>query len=169
MGSCPSSSQRPRLLRSRQRTGLYSTPDHNRLRRKKRHRLLIKERRCQKFLDDQNKKRLRIDKILNVSIVKQIFEHPHGKHKVTGHFGEQAGIIFICQILLIQIYIIQIYIIQIYIIQIFFLRIIGWKHGQDQRVFFDRSVNRLLFRKVILRQHPFLIILNHLLKAGKQW
>ncbi len=162
MGSCPSSSQRPRLLRSRQRTGLYSTPDHNRLRRKKRHRLLIKEHRCQKFLDDQNKKRLRIDKILNVSIVKQIFEHPHGKHKVTGHFGEQAGIIFICQILLIQ----------IYIIQIFFLRIIDGKHGQDQRVFFDRSVNRLLFRKVILRQHPFLlllIIINHLLKAGKQW
>ena len=161
MGACPSSSPRPRLLRSGQRTGLYSTPDHNRLRRQKRHRVIIKERRCQKSLDDQNKKRLRIGKILNVNIVKQIFEHrrPHGKLKVAGHFGQQAGIIFICQILLIQ----------IFIVQIFILRNIGGKHGQDQRVFFNRSINRLIFRKIILRQHPFLLIINHLLKAGKQW
>lgn len=139
MGACPP--PQPRLLRSGQRTGLYSTPDHNRVSRKKRHRILIKKRGSQKFLDDQNKKRLRIGKIhkiLNVRIVRQIFGHrrPHGKHKITGHFGEQTGIFFISQI---------------FIVQILIDTVIGGKRGQDQRGHFIRNIDRLLIRKVILR------------------
>lgn len=165
LGLRPSSPPRPRLLRSGKRTGLHSTPQHNRLKQKKRDRILFKKRRSEKFLNDQIKKRRWIDKILNVSGDHKVFKpwRTHKRHKVINILGEQTGLLF-CKV-----FVIQIVIRQIIGGQSVVSTVISGKYGQIQRFILIWNLDRILFRKVILRQQPFIIfVINDVLKTGKQ-
>lgn len=161
LGLRPSSPPRPRLLRSGKRQSLYATLVNNRLRQEKRHRISVRKRGRKKLINDQIQRNFRIDKDLDVSIVHQIIKprRTHRRHKVIDHIGEQTGLLF-CKV-----FVIQIVIRQIIGGQSVVSTVISGKYGQIQRFILDR----ILFRKVILRQQPFIIfVINDVLKTGKR-
>ena len=157
--SSSSSPPRPRLLRSGKRQSLYATLVNNRLRQEKRHRISVRKRGRKKLINDQ------IDKDLDVSIVHQIIKprRTHKRHKVINILGQQAGILF-CKV-----FVIQIVIRQIIGGQSVVSTVISGKYGQIQWFILIWNLDRILFRKVILRQQPFIIfVINDVLKTGKQ-
>ena len=166
MGLRSSSPPRPRLLRSGKRQSLYATLVNNRLRQEKRHWISVRKRGRKKLINDQIQRNFRIDKDLDVSIVHQIIKprRTHRRHKVIDHLiGQQTGLLF-CKV-----FIIQIVIRQIIGGQSVVSTVISGKYGQIQRFILIWNLDRILFRKVILRQQPFIIfVINDVLKTGKQ-
>lgn len=109
--------------------------------------------------------RHRINKILNVSDYHKVFKprRTHRRHKVIDLIGEQTGLLF-CKV-----FVIQIVIRQIIGGQSVVSTVISGKYGQIQRFILIWNLDRILFRKVILRQQPFIIfVINDVLKTGKQ-
>lgn len=165
LGLRPSSPPRPRLLRSGKRQSLYATLVNNRLRQEKRHRISVRKRGRKKLINDQIKKRHRINKILNVSDYHKVFKpwRTHKRHKVINILGQQTGLLF-CKVFVIQIVIRQIIGGQSVVTTVF-----SGKYGQIQRFLLIWNLDRILFRKVILRQQPFIIfVINDVLKTGKR-
>ena len=163
--SSSSSPPRPRLLRSGKRQSLYATLVNNRLRQEKRHRISVRKRGRKKLINDQIQRNFRIDKDLDVSIVHQIIKprRTHRRHKVINILGQQTGLLF-CKV-----FVIQIVIRQIIGGQSVVSTVISGKYGQIQRFILIWNLDRILFRKVILRQQPFIIfVINDVLKTGKQ-
>ena len=170
MGLWSSSPPRPRLLRSGKRQSLYATLVNNRLRQEKRHWISVRKRGRKKLINDQIQRNFRIDKDIDVGIVHQIIKprRTHRRHKVIDLIGEQTGLL-ICKVFVIQIVIRQIVIRQIIGGQSVVSTVISWKYGQIQRFILIWNFDRILFRKVILRQQPFIIfVINDVLKTGKQ-
>lgn len=161
MGLWSSSPPRPRLLWSGKRQSLYATLVNNRLRQEKRHRFSVRKRGRKKLINDQIQRNFRIDKDLDVSIVNQIIKpwRTHKRHKVINILGQQTGLLF-CKVFVIR---------QIIGGQSVVSTVISGKYGQIQRFILIWNLDRILFRKVILRQQPFIIfVINDVLKTGKQ-
>lgn len=145
MGTRSSPLPRPRLLRPGQRQGLHTAADHDRLRIKKRHRLLLKISRRKKLIHDKIKGRGFCDKNICGGDIHKIvsLDGTHGQLKIVNLFRQQTGVI--SKVILIQI-----------------LR----QRLKSQRNVIIRSINR--FRGEIVRQRHALIFSDSVLQAGRQ-